>query len=169
MTAAHCIAWGSGALNLTLHIGDHDLDSDSELATEIRNISKLKMHARYSTYTTNNDIALIEMDEPVTFKSHIRPICLPDANEDFTGKTVSVIGWGHRMSGGQGSSVLREVEVDMMSQRRCEQAYGRRRITDAMFCAGKAKGGKDACQGDSGGPLLYNVSVMIICHKLITN
>ena len=121
------------------------------------------MHAKYSSFTTNNDIALIEMDEPIRFKSHIRPICLPDKEADYVGKSVSVIGWGHRMMGGQASSVLREVEVDVMTRKKCEKSYGKRKITTAMICAGKEQGGKDACQGDSGGPLLYNVSSQYTC------
>ena len=51
--------------------------------------------------------------------------------------------------------MLREVDVEVISNSQCKNAYGSS-ISARMLCAITAggKGGKDACQGDSGGPLV---------------
>jgi len=48
---------------------------------------------------------------------------------------------------------LREVEVPIVSNETCNDAYGGI-ISSNMLCAGYPEGGKDACLGDSGGPLM---------------
>ena len=45
--------------------------------------------------------------------------------------------------------------MPLVSRQQCNEAsYYNGKITQRMFCAGYAKGGKDSCQGDSGGPLV---------------
>ena len=52
--------------------------------------------------------------------------------------------------------MLREVNVEVISNSQCKKAYGASRITENMLCANAAggQGGKGTCQGDSGGPLV---------------
>ena len=40
LTAAHCIAWGKGALKIVLSIGDHDLAKDSEIKSITRKVGE---------------------------------------------------------------------------------------------------------------------------------
>ncbi|KAL0162659.1 hypothetical protein M9458_042055, partial [Cirrhinus mrigala] len=43
----------------------------------------------------DNDIALMELDNPVTLSHSIWPICLPETTHDFpVGKSVWITGWG---------------------------------------------------------------------------
>jgi trypsin len=46
--------------------------------------------------------------------------------------------------------------VPVISRATCRSNYSveKYEITDRMFCAGLAQGGKDSCQGDSGGPIV---------------
>lgn len=61
----------------------------------IRNLKKIIPHPNYNEYTYDNDIALMEMDSPITFSDYIRPICLPAPQHDFpVGDTVLITGWG---------------------------------------------------------------------------
>jgi len=64
------------------------------------------------------------------------------------------MGWGTLRENGSASDTLQEVDLPLVSQASCNQAY-QGAITDNMLCAGFTVGGKDSCQGDSGGPLLY--------------
>lgn len=116
-------------------------------------------HESYSTYTYDNDIALIRLDGEMKFENgtkNIRPACMPPVGKSFTGLNGVVIGWGATNSTtGELSQILREVEVPILSNEDCRKtAYGKRRISDNMLCAGHPEGGKDSCQGDSGGPLI---------------
>lgn len=54
----------------------------TEAKSVIRRVRKIKIHRNYDSYTTDFDIALIEMNKPVKFSSGIRPICLVD--QDWT-------------------------------------------------------------------------------------
>ena len=49
---------------------------------------------------------------------------------------------------------LMEVEVPLVDERTCLDAYPGQAIDARMLCAGELEGGKDSCQGDSGGPLV---------------
>jgi len=65
-----------------------------------------------------------------------------------------VSGWGTLSSGGQLTTKLRKVNVNVMSIPACRSlGYNPSWITGQMLCANVPRGGKDACHGDSGGPL----------------
>src|SRR5439155_24690064 len=105
-----------------------------------------------------NDIALLELSEPVTYREHIIPICLPEKNDNFTGDKAMVTGWGRTQYGvPQAPGMLQKVEVEVLDTEECQQwmkGVGRREtIFSNMICAGYKEGGKDSCQGDSGSPL----------------
>lgn len=59
-------------------------------------------HAYYNAFTYDYDICLMELDSPVTYSDHIKPICLPAPQHDFkVGDTVWITGWGATREGGQ--------------------------------------------------------------------
>jgi len=47
-----------------------------------------------------------------------------------------------------------KVDVPVVSDDDCRDAYGQNDIADSMICAGLDQAGKDSCQGDSGGPFM---------------
>lgn len=51
----------------------------------------------------------------------------------------------HSASAGPGSSTLQKVDVQLVPQDLCNEAY-RYQVTPRMLCAGYRKGKKDACQ-----------------------
>lgn len=62
-------------------------------------------------------------------------------------KKATVTGWGALKEGGGISETLQEVIVPILSNKDCKKtAYGEKRITDNMLCAGIPEGGKDSCQ-----------------------
>lgn len=114
--------------------------------------------------------------------NYIRPICLPPAT-DFTGQTCTVSGWGKNNPGiavlfsrlvgfvgfiiemiavGQYSNILKEVDVPVMDNGRCQSALRSApelgpvfNLHNSFLCAGVP--GKDACAGDGGSPLVCRV------------
>ncbi|XP_059392450.1 ovochymase-2-like isoform X1 [Carassius carassius] len=66
-------------------------------------------------------------------------------------------GWGRITEKGPLSSVLQEVQLNLLEQSKCKHVLQTLRPGQKIFtvlCAGPENGGRDACQGDSGGPLL---------------
>lgn len=43
----------------------------------------------------NYDIALLKLDRPMEFQANVIPICLPQDENDFQGKTAWATGWGN--------------------------------------------------------------------------
>merc|ERR1712025_669954 len=62
----------------------------------------------------------------------------------------TVTGWGTTSEGGSLGRVLQKVDVPVVSDDDCRDAYGSSSVYDSMICAGFPQGGKDSCQGDSG-------------------
>ena len=57
------------------------------------------------------------------------------------------------------TSKLMEVELPLVGEATCRDAYPGAAIDRRTLCAGLRRGGKDSCQGDSGGPLVVRDEV----------
>ena len=63
-----------------------------------------------------NDIALIELDQEVTFNEFVKPACVLEATKQLAAGTKVVIsGWGTTSSGGSQPNILKEAEVNTNS------------------------------------------------------
>ncbi|XP_028275698.1 ST14 transmembrane serine protease matriptase a [Parambassis ranga] len=157
VTAAHCVQDdgrtrfsepGTWEVYLGLHI---QRKIDSHVVK--RNLKRVIPHPNYNHYTYDNDIALMELDSPVTYSEYIRPVCLPAPQHDFpSSSTVWITGWGATREGGSAATVLQKAQVRIINHSVCNDLMSGQ-ITSRMLCAGVLTGGVDACQGDSGGPL----------------
>ncbi|TRY87416.1 hypothetical protein DNTS_013896 [Danionella cerebrum] len=157
VTAAHCVQDDeefqfSQPDQWKVYLGLHNQEETSK-STE-RHVKRIIPHPKYNHSNYDNDIALMELDSPVTLSKKIWPVCLPEATHDFpTGKSVWITGWGKlRAESDALPSVLQKAEVRIINSAVCNTllAHG---ITPRMICAGVLTGGVDACQGDSGGPM----------------
>lgn len=64
---------------------------------QVRKAKNLYPHPKYNPITVDNDIALIELDEPVYFNDYLRPICLPDPTHVTpAGTRCYAVGWGRK-------------------------------------------------------------------------
>lgn len=148
LTAAHCIADYSSSTvrnNIKVVLGNINLNSSS--GTESFKIASYKISEDYSSWTSQNDIAILTLDGASKFTP--APINL-EANLPAVGEKTYVAGWGTTREGGSISPVLKYTAVDVVSNAECKKAYGSK-IFDGSLCAYTAK--TDSCQGDSGGPL----------------
>ena len=83
LTAAHCFV-GQKSPSTHVRVGEHDISTANDGAnTEDISIQKVTTHETYSMALHQNDIALIELDRPVTFRPGLTPVCLPDEVSSF--------------------------------------------------------------------------------------
>ena len=157
LTAAHCVVgYESNPGAVVIKLGEHLL-SVSDGSEQQRTASAVIVHPGYSGRTSDNDLALLKLDGPADLNDKVAVVPLVTSPADDTlveaGDLATVTGWGATRSGGEGSDILMEVVVPIVSNSQCSAIYGE--ITDNMICAGDlANGGIDSCQGDSGGPLV---------------
>lgn len=159
LTAAHCSVRND---LYVVRIGDLDIrrDDDGAHPVQIEVESKI-IHPGYDTKAYVNDIAVLRLAQEVPFSDYVYPICLPVEdplrNNNFYRYYPFVAGWGSQQSRGPASDILLEVQMPVVSNDACSEAYSKfksSKIDNRIICAGFAQGGKDACQGDSGGPLM---------------
>uniref|UniRef100_A0A1I8P8I7 CLIP domain-containing serine protease n=1 Tax=Stomoxys calcitrans TaxID=35570 RepID=A0A1I8P8I7_STOCA len=170
LTAAHCVDDRNEVFSVRL--GEHDLGhehdcenyrksySDSNCAPPYEDVEvdSITSHPDYKRHPLMNDIALIRLQRPVQFKSHIKPICLPlDAHIDAQMAMDQIVaGWGVTEKG-YASNVLLKATIPLQNLEFCQQAFQQDTITnEAHLCAGGIDK-RSTCRADSGGPLFAAV------------
>uniref|UniRef100_UPI004038E3F8 transmembrane protease serine 4 n=1 Tax=Callospermophilus lateralis TaxID=76772 RepID=UPI004038E3F8 len=153
LTAAHCFRNYRDVSNWKVRVGSEKLSSFPSLP-----VAKIFIAEHNTLYPKEKDIALMKLENPLTFSGTIRPICLPFFDEELAPATqLWVVGWGFtEQDGGKMSDTLLQASVQVIDHTRCnaDDAY-QGEVTEKMLCAGVPGGGVDTCQGDSGGPLMY--------------
>nr|XP_009682663.1 PREDICTED: transmembrane protease serine 6 [Struthio camelus australis] len=136
----------------TIYLGKYLQNATSHTEVSFK-VSRLFLHPYYEEDSHDYDVALLQLDHPVIRSPFIQPICLPAPSHLFEpGLHCWITGWGAIKEGGRISNILQKVDVQLIQQDICSEAY-HYMISPRMLCAGYHKGKKDACQGDSGGPL----------------
>lgn len=163
LTAAHCVSHKQHN-SFGVRIGDHTLSIDTEVQHQDRRVRSVIVHEMY--HSSQNDIALITLTQPVRLTEAVRPVCLPPVDLKLTdGQRVSMAGWGYlQFRGDETPDVLQEVPLQLANVRQCERAY--REVPDfhddfpggfqgTKLCAASVDEEiRGACGGDSGGPLM---------------
>ncbi|XP_072122297.1 serine protease hepsin isoform X1 [Mobula birostris] len=166
VTAAHCFPQKNRFANRWAVLSG----SVSRLSPDIQTpVQTVVYHAGYQPFIdynsedNSNDIAVLRLRRSLNFSDHIQPVCLPALGQGLVeGTLCTVTGWGNTEYYGHQSDELREAEVPIVSNARCNSPeFYNGQITPKMFCAGYSEGGVDACQGDSGGPL--------VCQDTLSN
>ncbi|XP_071026932.1 suppressor of tumorigenicity 14 protein homolog [Oncorhynchus clarkii lewisi] len=158
ISAAHCFQDSdtikySDARSWRAYMGVRVMNTASNAAAT-RQIRRIILHSQYDQFTSDYDIALLELSTPVYFNDLVQPVCVPASSHAFTtGTSCHVTGWGVLMEDGELASLLQEATVKIINRNNCNKLY-EDAVTPRMLCAGNLQGGVDACQGDSGGPLV---------------
>lgn len=152
ITAAHC-AFDKGFYWVRLK--SDTLKSDEPL----REVSAVWRHERYNKKTTQNDLGLLKLTEPV---SGISPIPLPKKEEISKVNASSkfqILGWGIDQSKAIAKFLRYANLVDQSGAAR--KTYGRFFNSATMLSAGRYIPAErlfaGGCNGDSGGPLTSKV------------
>ncbi|XP_037791636.1 phenoloxidase-activating factor 3-like [Penaeus monodon] len=116
------------------------------------------IHPHYPRRFNYHDIALAKLKKPAVLTKRVLPACLPtNPREDYRGRSLTVVGWGHTEGMTEMTRILKKASVPVVDRLTCSSKvvspytipFG---ITQDMLCAGTE--GRDSCQGDSGGPLV---------------
>ncbi|XP_037244395.1 acrosin-like [Falco rusticolus] len=156
LTAAHCFIEVRYITALRVVLGVTQLTQLGPEA-QVRNVRQLLVHQHYRNVTQRNDIALLELDQPVQCNSYVKLACVPDASLRVSELTACYVsGWGARNArAGASAYALQEAQVHLIDARVCNSSgWYRGAIHTHNICAGYPQGGIDTCQGDSGGPLV---------------
>uniref|UniRef100_A0A8C7E6Z6 Acrosin n=1 Tax=Naja naja TaxID=35670 RepID=A0A8C7E6Z6_NAJNA len=156
LTAAHCFKTKKSSLHLwRIVVGATDLSKLPD-DVQIHTVSKVVLHQDYNPLTEENDIALIELDSPVTFSDYVQPACLPRVTmESWKGPWRS----SSPTPCVKTSDVLQEAKLNILDTQKCNSSdWYNGAMSSHTLCAGYEEGGIDTCQGDSGGPLMCKTS-----------
>ncbi|KFO62248.1 Acrosin, partial [Corvus brachyrhynchos] len=146
LTVAHCFARGGGVSTWEVVIGTTDLTQPGP-ESKVRHIQRLLVHQHYVAATARNDIALVELDQPVECSDYIQLGCVPDASLRVSElKSCYIAGWDFAKAQGSGM-VLQESKVHLMDTELCNSSpwYAGAVHLDNL-CAGYPQGSIDTCQ-----------------------
>ncbi|XP_062990546.1 acrosin-like [Elgaria multicarinata webbii] len=165
LSAAHCFQEEKYIEHYNVVVGANRISEPGPDAQN-RRIKRVVNHELYKDELyledggMRNDIALVELAEPVSCSDYVQLACLPDRSVAISMLThCYVSGWGTMEVKSEtpmkSTDILQEASVHIIPQDTCNStSWWDRRILDENLCAGHAEGGICTCQGDSGGPLV---------------
>ncbi|GJQ80488.1 hypothetical protein Trydic_g12383 [Trypoxylus dichotomus] len=147
LTAAHCVD-GLSPVNMFVVVGTNKLNSGG-ISVKVRTTI---IHSFYNKPVyLSNDIAMLQLDFPLTYSATIAPVTL-DHVDPYSTVEVIMIGWGTTWYQGLRSNNLRELPTKTLPQTRC-YSYWSSQITGDQMCT-KLRIERGFCDFDAGGPLL---------------
>lgn len=156
LSAAHCVDFNSPD---TAYFGGENCDFGEcqHYKQKIKIKERFALKQRLDLYLKYkyDDIALFQLEEPVTFSDEIKPICLPTTvNKHLGGRKAVVAGWGDTTGLGDYSPDLIKTTIEIWKPESCDKyaSFGDVILnSNYQICAGGES--NMPCGGDSGGPL----------------
>ncbi|XP_018415220.1 PREDICTED: ovochymase-2-like [Nanorana parkeri] len=151
LTAASCIERRRQFLLFLVVAGLHDLDRAED--AQKSSVKIIHMPPGFVSSTSENDIALIQLNKPLQFNDNVQPVCFPRSYRKVKSSSICIVSGWDVNGEGERSTKLQQLEVPLETDGVCESYYGK--ITGSMLCAGTAKGrAKYTCRGQPGSPLV---------------
>ncbi|XP_063280929.1 acrosin-like [Prinia subflava] len=161
LTAARCFTEAGDVHKWKVVLGATDLAQPGPEA-EVFHVRRILRHRHYHEDTETNNIALLELEQPVECSDYIQLGCVPDSALAVAElRTCYMAGWRAAPDSAPGPRLaLQEAKVRLMDAQLCNSSrwYGGA-LHPQDLCAGYPRGGIDTCQGDSGGPLVCKDNV----------
>nr|XP_046245499.1 haptoglobin isoform X2 [Scatophagus argus] len=123
-------------------------------------VEKVVLHPGFQNQSDwDNDLALIQLKEPVVMSNKVTPIPLPERGQDLAdvvGGSGVITGWGWGIDLNLATS-LKHLVLPLANHSDCRAEYEHFAFTpavdDNMFCTGPTKYEENVCFGDAGGAL----------------
>jgi len=158
VTAAHC---GNPLTDLASLLVTHPTvtmgsltfaEGESSSSSTHHTISHAIPHPRYDATGEQYDVMLLKVNQHVLASSPAAAMIPLNKNPGLpqAGQSLLVMGMGVTDAEADVpalATTLQEVDVNVMDQASCEEAYTPEYDHATMLCAGQVGGGKDACQG----------------------
>lgn len=147
LTAAHCVAEGPAT---GLHVRFDDADVNDATGGKVVAVAKVHSNPMFDWEAWDNDIALLELAEPVTDRTPT-PI---HRDAIAAGTAVLDVGYGVEDNNDGGGGLLRQVSKVTAD---CAGANDPGVSGDNLVCM-DASDGRGSCFGDSGGPTFAEIN-----------
>lgn len=147
LTAAHCVDVVQPVVetNFRAIVGMRSQTTPSENTKELT-IKKITMHPGWDSKAIINDVAVIELNEPIGLEgTNLNAICLGRPTDNVEEKNAVISGWGLTVHGGsQIPDILQVATVPVEKQSSCKSIYSFiKPLTDGEVCAGRKPGVSD--------------------------
>ncbi|XP_060517562.1 chymotrypsin-like [Cylas formicarius] len=168
LTSAMC-AWDADRINITL--GLNSVANQTGVIYYQTTGDSVTFHPRYSKGEVYDNLALIQLPQPVTPSDTVRSVQLPDrsqANNLFENVTGVVSGWGNTDSDLYNSTpaVLKESQQRVMNWLECEDTLWYF-IDENLICTMGIDG--VPCISDHGAPLIINNQLIGVLSEASNN
>lgn len=161
LTAAHCVN-NRNPNNIQVAVG---ITNQNQIGDEgqLIDVVTIIIHPDYDASENNNDIALLELADEVSFNKNSQPIRIIDNNNSYLLEPdydAFASGWGWTTPGSSSASKhLMGVDVFIISNEEADRMLdislpNHPKLTGNMISSGyKGSDREGPCHGDSGGPL----------------
>jgi secreted trypsin-like serine protease len=178
LSAAHCILNKKSqtqinARDLLMLLGAFNIDDRFEEGRVAVTPSEIFIHDDWNPNTDrfNDDIAILMMENEISFANFIRPICLWNSATEASVDEGIVVGWGKSInSSAYHESTPKELRVPIIhdNQKCYHEDYIFAKLgSEKTFCAGKE--GIGVCTGDSGSGLFIEVDNVFYLKGIVSS
>lgn len=163
LTAAHVLKSSDDLDVNNVHVFLGDIFVENLVKIGFAKVKAVHIHPDYSPENFDNDIALIQLENPVTMNSNVSPICLPERSEVslYEPSLAGYVSGFGLTEQNRITDYLHFVRLPVIARDKCQQQLTKKQVnkkteklkfTENMFCAGQEHLPMDSCEGDSGGP-----------------
>uniref|UniRef100_A0A182MV10 Peptidase S1 domain-containing protein n=1 Tax=Anopheles culicifacies TaxID=139723 RepID=A0A182MV10_9DIPT len=179
LTTAHTL---KSSRRYLARFGEWNLNSSAEIyPRQDIHIERHIIHPSYrDEFIPEYDVALAMLRENIIYTEHIRPLCLPSAEDLFEGQRCIETGWGYETTSDTQATIMKRLKLEIISHERCQEFFDTLddnfELSRSVMCVEGSKS-ENTCMKDAGAPLACQrqdgsyvlagmTSWMLGCHRL---